>query len=110
MRKSLRDTIDNASYDHSGVTLSNQDYILQLLGLDQADDILNVSCETNVRGQKMRPFPEPSDRGRKHFVAGPLQQRSHTTPAPRAYPSAVNKDEVHQLTVAFSDRFLCLPD
>jgi hypothetical protein len=79
--------------------LSNKYDILQLFRLDQADDILNVSCQTNVTGQQMRPFTEPRERGRKYLVASRLQQRSYATPTPRTYPPAVNKDEVHELTI-----------
>jgi hypothetical protein len=51
------DAIRNPGDHHTRIAVSDEDHMLQIFRLNDVDDILNVSIESNFRGQERRLFP-----------------------------------------------------
>jgi hypothetical protein len=69
---------------HAAVAVAHQRQVMQLLGLDQAEHVVDVRLQRDVGPAQVRALAVASERDGVHLVAGGTQRRQHAAPDPGA--------------------------
>ncbi len=69
MREFFRDALGHCQSHSSAETMPNQDYAVQIFGIQNRNDILNVSIQINVRISQMGPLAQTRERHGIDFMS-----------------------------------------
>jgi hypothetical protein len=87
----FRDGVGDARDDHPRVAVPDEHDVA--LVLEQADDVVDVGAEPDLRAQQVGLVAVAGQGRREHPVSGGFQARDHPIPAASAVPSAVDQQE-----------------
>jgi len=89
----LGSALSSPCNDHAAIAVSHQDYLMEVLVLEHAHYVLDVSIQIDRGVAQVGPLTEPGERGRENTVSCCLQQRCDPTPAPSPDPPTMHQQE-----------------
>src|SRR5260370_13083936 len=93
MANARSNPVRNRSTDHSGIRMSDQNDVIQLIVRDDPYNVLDVGCEGSRT--EMSTFAQATERGCVgDNVFSFLEMGRHATPAPSPMPCPVNENDV----------------
>src|SRR5918994_612030 len=91
LRDALRDPVGHARYHDGGVTVSQENDVVEVLELHEVDDILYVRLQVYFRAGEMRPLAQPGEGDGVGVVALVPQPAGYGLPAPATEPGTTDQ-------------------
>jgi hypothetical protein len=85
--------VGHAGDDHAAVAVANEHDLAQLLGVDQAEHVVDVVLQRDVGAPKVGAIAIASERCGMDLMPGGAQRAEDAAPDPGAGPGAVHEDE-----------------
>jgi hypothetical protein len=85
--------VGRAGDHHAAVAVADEHDVVQLLGRDQAEHVVDVVLQRDVGPPQVRAIAVPGQRHRMHLVTGGAQGAEDAAPDPGSAPGAVHEDE-----------------